>query len=1026
MKARKTIAIFLLLTFIFSFVSCQYEKNTNKTPDAEVEEEVVEVKPDKYSITYDTNGHGTTPAAVFDVTTLPSTLPTLVEYGWTFEGWYMDKELTLKAVAGATITSNTVLYAKWVEIITDNSEAILEQYKTERINQLDEYAEEYIALYPEIANDLLAVKTTGTENINIATSKDEVDTALSNAVKSMDDIVKEHVFVPETKAEYTFMDGVLYGDEKFVEKMKASAKREIESEEEIPADAIYVSLTGNDSAAGTKDAPLLTLQKALSKATTQIKNGGKGVILMREGTYSSTYFYSLAQGNEDEYVVVTNYPGETVKISGNETTGMFHLGTSNYLIIDGIIFCDNNGTGVAKVIQSNGGDVSHIMIKNCEFYNITVNTGPNDKANGPIINFRGNKTGSPINNIFIYNNYIHDVATGWSESITLVGNVMYGNVINNTLRNTGNIGIDIAGNWGDASGEEDQARYVVVRGNVVSECNSPYARSYGLYCDGARDVIFENNISFNSQGGIEIGSENIYKDHPVKNIIVRNNLVYGNTQKGIAVGGYNPAVAGIVYNVEIYNNTIVDNGDADGGQLSLAYVDGVKVFNNIFYVSDATKYQLLGGDLDTQYLINVKFDNNMFYAKNIAAEDAIFDLGNVKYQGLSAFAKVYGNGIYADPMFRDFAKNDFQLDTGSPALNTGIDGNETIYDLKLNPRTVGVIDIGCYEAQDESAIVQLLISNIENLGTITLNSKNQIEQLEKAYNSLSSEYKQQITNYSLLLEARETYDALIVAKLISDINSLPTVTEFNYQSVLEMCNEIEEKYNSLSNSQKVLINNIGICESKKQECISIQTSLIKNEFMSSYNSLPTDTSLLAEADLILVELLIDNYTSFTDQLKADLLNEYNRLVEYRTYIKENLVTKEVFMYESAGSKIEKNTEIYSGNAFSVMLIGGGATPTSTDSTSEDGTEFSACLLPGGSGRSYTITAKKSGTIYIYVTITDGSFASKTATVTYGNKTIDITSQKGVAYKLELEVVAGETYTVSASANRLGLFAIIYE
>ena len=132
------------------------------------------------------------------------------------------------------------------------------------------------------------------------------------------------------------------------------------------------------------------------------------------------------------------------------------------------------------------------------------------------------------------------------------------------------------------------------------------------------------------------------------------------------------------------------------------------------------------------------------------------------------------------------------------------------------------------------------------------------------------------------------------------------------------------------------------------------------------------------------------------------------------------------MYESAGSKIEKNTEIYSGNAFSVMLIGGGATPTSTDSTAEDGTGFSACLLPGGSGRSYTITAKKSGTIYIYVTITDGSFASKTATVTYGDKTIDITSQKGVAYKLELEVVAGETYTVSASANRLGLFAIIYE
>ena len=136
--------------------------------------------------------------------------------------------------------------------------------------------------------------------------------------------------------------------------------------------------------------------------------------------------------------------------------------------------------------------------------------------------------------------------------------------------------------------------------------------------------------------------------------------------------------------------------------------------------------------------------------------------------------------------------------------------------------------------------------------------------------------------------------------------------------------------------------------------------------------------------------------------------------------------KEVFKYETSGEQIKTGAEMYKGNAFSVTLLGGSVTPTSTTATAADGTEFTACLLPGGSGRSYTITANKSGKIYLYITVTDGSFSSKTATVTYGDNTTNITSQKGVAYKLELDVVAGQTYTITASANRLALFAVVYE
>lgn len=68
-----------------------------------------------YSITYNNNGHGTAPATATGQTTLPATLPTMSESGWTFDGWYTDAALTTPAVAGATLTANTTLYAKWTE-----------------------------------------------------------------------------------------------------------------------------------------------------------------------------------------------------------------------------------------------------------------------------------------------------------------------------------------------------------------------------------------------------------------------------------------------------------------------------------------------------------------------------------------------------------------------------------------------------------------------------------------------------------------------------------------------------------------------------------------------------------------------------------------------------------------------------------------------------------------------------------------------------------------------------------------------
>ncbi|MDE7161533.1 MAG: InlB B-repeat-containing protein, partial [Anaeroplasmataceae bacterium] len=67
-----------------------------------------------YSITYNMHGHGTAPANVAEATALPATLPPIAdEEDWRFAGWYLDSTFKTKAEAGAALTANATLHAKW-------------------------------------------------------------------------------------------------------------------------------------------------------------------------------------------------------------------------------------------------------------------------------------------------------------------------------------------------------------------------------------------------------------------------------------------------------------------------------------------------------------------------------------------------------------------------------------------------------------------------------------------------------------------------------------------------------------------------------------------------------------------------------------------------------------------------------------------------------------------------------------------------------------------------------------------------
>lgn len=75
-----------------------------------------------YTISYSTSV-GTAPASKSNITTLTAAeLPALTATGYTFDGWYFDKTFSKQATAGATISANTTLYAKWTVTVTATAE----------------------------------------------------------------------------------------------------------------------------------------------------------------------------------------------------------------------------------------------------------------------------------------------------------------------------------------------------------------------------------------------------------------------------------------------------------------------------------------------------------------------------------------------------------------------------------------------------------------------------------------------------------------------------------------------------------------------------------------------------------------------------------------------------------------------------------------------------------------------------------------------------------------------------------------
>jgi Right handed beta helix region len=486
----------------------------------------------------------------------------------------------------------------------------------------------------------------------------------------------------------------------------------------VPSNAsLYVSTHGSDSNPGTMSKPFLTVQHAADVA----KPGD--TINLRGGKYCERLDVTSSGNATQGYITFRSEPGETAVMDGSCLTPevgdspMVALRNVSYVKIEHLEI-GNYKTADPRRVPAGirvYGHGSHIEIRDNNVHNIEQTyqgrEGPGHGANGFGIAVYGTDATSPITDLIVDGNEVHNLQTGSSESLVLNGNVTNFRVTRNRVHNNNNIGIDIIGFERTAPDPSvDRARDGVVAENhvydITSRGNPAYrndANSDGIYVDGGTHVLIEHNIVNNVDFGIELASEHFHRD--TSYIIARNNLIYSCHTAGISIGGYDEK-RGSTHDTVIVNNTLYKNDawHTGTGEIQMQFYLRNNIFkNNIVYIGDSDRaMRSRSGRMDPN-TPTVTFDHNMYYSP-VGANAVKWSFDGKDYSSFQAYVKATDedrDSKFVDPKFVDPAAHNFHLRKDSAAIGSGVNLGKDIVgseDLDGNQRcTNGKIDVGCYE-----------------------------------------------------------------------------------------------------------------------------------------------------------------------------------------------------------------------------------------------------------------------------------------------------------------------------------------
>src|ERR1041385_6005995 len=203
--------------------------------------------------------------------------------------------------------------------------------------------------------------------------------------------------------------------------------------------------------------------------------------------------------------------------------------------------------------------------------------------------------------------------------------------------------------------------------NLLIEQN--VVHDIGRWADGENGCSTGNQYWQNHDHGIYHGQGD--------NVTIRNNVFY-NFTRGWAIQRYDGAGT-VVSNLQIVNNTFAGANPNKDGQIIIATgVRRLVIANNIFY-----QPRTAGIWFDTGLVTGV-VANNLTYGGSVTTGST---------SGLTLAGNLTGN-----PLFMNAGSFNFQLQSGSPAIDRGLSLSIVLNDFlgTLRPRGAG-FDIGAYE-----------------------------------------------------------------------------------------------------------------------------------------------------------------------------------------------------------------------------------------------------------------------------------------------------------------------------------------
>ncbi|WP_206098684.1 right-handed parallel beta-helix repeat-containing protein [Paenibacillus silvae] len=449
----------------------------------------------------------------------------------------------------------------------------------------------------------------------------------------------------------------------------------------------YISPQGNDKNPGTIQSPWKSIQYAADHAAPG------STIYLRQGVYAQKVKITRSGLSAGRPTLLTSYPGEKAVLDGEGlpvrgVEGMIELEHVSYVTIQNIEIRRFSTTlrGQVPVGIYVHGAGENVQLLGNKIHGIASRAKPEgDNLQGRDahgIAIYGTEHPQALRNIIIKDNELYDLVLGSSESLAVNGNVDTFGILNNRIHDNDNIGIDLIGFEGISEDDTyDQARNGIVRGNTIYNITSSRNPSYGLplpnnsnaaggiYVDGGKDHIIDQNKVYRNDIGIEIASE--HAGRSTSNITVRDNLIYANRLTGIAMGGYDNN-RGATMNSTIMYNTIANNDTLHAGSGQLLIQSQTR--NNLF-THNIVAAGLSGVLIYNEYTSNEYnvFDHNIYYAEG-EAEDALWVWKNKIYPDWTAYQQGSGNEAhsrYADPAFVNSSKADYRLRDGSPAKSYG-------------------------------------------------------------------------------------------------------------------------------------------------------------------------------------------------------------------------------------------------------------------------------------------------------------------------------------------------------------------